>query len=227
MVGYQFTVSYKYISHFGSMAEERSRKAAKGWLSRVSDKIETLCSVRVADRTAEWQIEAALALTEFDKHLATFDDAQAAVEASIDEDKLLDDIEKSGTYRDLVCKQRARLVAATQAGADASSVGASSHTGTGAEVKLPKLNLPTFDGNVERWLLFWESFEACVHKSDLPDVQKLAYLRSLLKGEAAKSVEGLALTAANCGAAVDILTQRYGRPEKLVFFAYTKSSEPD
>ena len=146
-----------------------------------------MCSVQVADRTAEWQIEAALALTEFDKRLATFDDARAAVEASIDEDKLFDDIEKSGTYRDLVCKQRARLVAATQAGADASSVGASSHTGTGAEVKLPKLPahqsyLLTFDGNVERWLLFWESFEACVHKSDLPDVQKLAYLRSLLKG---------------------------------------------
>ena len=142
--------------------------------------------------------------------MSTFDEAQAAVEAVIDEHKLLDDIEKSGTFRDLVCKQRARLVGATQAEASTSSRAE-------AEVKLSKFNLPTFDGKVEKWLLFWESFETCVHTSDLPDVQKLSYLRSLLKGEAARSVEGLALTAKNYDAAVDILKKRYGRPEKLIF----------
>ena len=197
------------------MAEERSRKAAKGWLSRVNEKIESLCSVPVGDRKGEWQVEASLALAEFIKRLSAFDDAQAAVEAVIDEDRLLDDIQKSGTYRDAVCKQHAHLLAATQAHGQAN--GSSSGSRVGAEVKLPKLSLPTFDGKVEKWLLFWESFDACVHRSDLPDVQKLSYLRSLLKGEAAKSVEGLALTAANYSDAVDILTKRYGRPEKLVF----------
>lgn len=193
------------------MSEERSRKAAKGWLSRVSEKMESLCAIPVDKRKGEWKLEASVVLGEFDKRLAAFDDAQAAVEVVIDEEKLLDDIQKSGMYRDSVCMLRARLAAAQQDEAVTTS------SRTGAEVNLPKLNLPTFDGNVERWLLFWESFDACVHSSDLPDIQKLSYLRSLLKGEAAKSIGGLALTAANYGAAIDILKKRYGRPEKLVF----------
>ena len=65
----------------------------------------------------------------------------------------------------------------------------------------------------------WESFQTCVHTSDLPDVQKLSYLRSLLKGEANRSVEGLALTAKKYDAAVDILRQRYGSPEELIFLS--------
>ena len=82
------------------MAEERLRKAAKGWLSRVTDKIEALCSVSASDRKGEWHIDASVALSKFDKRLSSFDDAQCAVEAVIDEEKLLDDI-KSGTFRDL------------------------------------------------------------------------------------------------------------------------------
>ena len=68
-----------------------------------------------------------------------------------------------------------------------------------------------------KWVLFSESFQTCVHTSDLPDVQKLPYLRSPLRGEADRSVEGLALTAKNYDAAADILRQRYGSPEELIF----------
>ena len=57
---------------------------------------------------------------------------------------------------------------------------------------------------------FWESFQTCVDTSDLPDVQKLSCLRSLLGGEATRSVEGLALTSRKYDAAMDILRQRYG-----------------
>ena len=137
------------------MAEERSRKAAKGWLNRVSDKIESLCFVPVGYRRCEWHIEASVALSEFDKHLPTFDDVHTAAVAVTDEDKLLDDIQKSGTYRELVCKRRARLVAATQAEANTGSR-------SGAEVKMPRLKLATFDWKVqwlynavvEKWVLF-------------------------------------------------------------------------
>ena len=193
-----------------TMAEERSRKAAKGWLTRVKDKGDKLLSIPATERGQDWRLEVSVVLDELHQRLSAFDEAQRNVELVIDEDMLLDDIEKSGAFRDIVCKLRARLVAESQTGAPSGSR-------AGAEVKLPKLDLPTFDGKVERWLFFWESFQACVHNSDLPDVQKLTYLRSFLKGEAAKSVEGLALTSSNYDAAVEILSQRYGRPEKLVF----------
>ena len=95
-----------------------------------------MCSVPVAYGKGEWHIEASVALSEFDKHLPTFDDVHTAVVAVTDEDKLLDDIQKSGTYWELVGKQRARLVAATQAEANTGSR-------SGAEVKMSKLNLAT------------------------------------------------------------------------------------
>ena len=39
--------------------------------------------------------------------------------------------------------------------------------------KLPKLNLPTFDGNVLEWQSFWDSFDSAIHNNNtLTDVQK-------------------------------------------------------
>ena len=51
-------------------------------------------------------------------------------------------------------------------------------------IKLPAINLPTFDGNYLNWRSFEDSFSAFVDQNDsLTNVQKLCYLRSQLKGE--------------------------------------------
>ena len=149
----------------------------------------------------------------FEKRLEAFDAAQLVVEASIAEDKLLDDIEKTSLFRDGFLNLRARFGKALNVASDAAS-SAGSHS---AQMKLPKLHLPTFDGNVEKWPLFWESFCSCVDEADLPDVSKLTYLRSLLRGEAMTCIAGLALTGANYQATCDLLMKRFGRPEKLIF----------
>ena len=72
-------------------------------------------------------------------------------------------------------------------------------------LKLPKLELPKFDGSVLQWQSFWECFEASVDNSDLPSVTKFTYLRSLLSKKAKDCVAGLALTAANYPSAVELL----------------------
>ena len=44
--------------------------------------------------------------------------------------------------------------------------------------RLPKLNLPTFSGNLLRWFTFWDSLEAAVHSNtSLGGVQKFTYLK--------------------------------------------------
>ena len=60
-------------------------------------------------------------------------------------------------------------------------------------VKLPKIEVPTFDGNMLNWGIFWEQFRAIIHSRDhLSDVEKLAYLQHALKDGLAKHViEGL------------------------------------
>ncbi|GFQ81674.1 retrovirus-related Pol polyprotein from transposon 17.6, partial [Trichonephila clavata] len=50
-------------------------------------------------------------------------------------------------------------------------------------VKLPKLTLPTFSGNLHDWITFKDLFKASVHNnSNLSNAQKLQYLKSSLKG---------------------------------------------
>ncbi|XP_071161120.1 uncharacterized protein [Mytilus edulis] len=83
--------------------------------------------------------------------------------------------------------------------------------------KLPKLNLPTFGGNMLEWQPFWDSFSAAVHDNlSLSDVQKFNYLKSQLFGEATQCIAGLQITNTNYGQALHVLKQRFGQPHKIV-----------
>ena len=60
-------------------------------------------------------------------------------------------------------------------------------------VKLPVIQLPSFDGDVVQWLSFWEQFRTSVHeRTELETVTKFNYLRSVLKGSAYKLIENFA-----------------------------------
>ena len=48
------------------------------------------------------------------------------------------------------------------------------------EAKLPKLELPLFDGEPTDWTSFWDQFAAIVDSSDLPDVTKFTYLIGMI-----------------------------------------------
>ena len=84
-------------------------------------------------------------------------------------------------------------------------------------VKLPKLDVPTFDGNILNWTTFWEQFGVSVHgRSNLADSEKLAYLRHALKGGSAKSViEGLSRSGDHYNEAITCLKSRYDRPRLI------------
>lgn len=77
--------------------------------------------------------------------------------------------------------------------------------------KLPKLEVPKFNGKLHEWQEFWDSYSSAIHKNDsLEEVDKFTYLRSLLTAQAKSAIAGFALTSANYGAAVELLTKRYG-----------------
>ena len=84
-------------------------------------------------------------------------------------------------------------------------------------VKLPKLQLRSFNGDLTRWTAFWESFESAVHNnSELSEVEKFNYLNTLLDRSAREAVSGLALTAANYGKAIETLKKRFGCKQLIV-----------
>ena len=72
--------------------------------------------------------------------------------------------------------------------------GSSSTTSRVSGVRLPKIEVPTFEGDILQWKQFWEQFCVSVHDRDtLADAEKMVYLRHALKNGSAKAiVEGLA-----------------------------------
>ena len=98
-----------------------------------------------------------------------------------------------------------------------------SSTPDSSGVKLPKLDVPTFDGNLLNWKMFWEQFTVSVHvRSNLTDAEKLAYLRHALKDGSAKSVvEGLSRSGDHYDEAITCLKTRYDRP-RLIHQAHVR-----
>ena len=84
-------------------------------------------------------------------------------------------------------------------------------------VKLPKLDVPTFDGNILNWRSFWEQFNISVHeRAHLSDTEKLVYLQQSLKGGSAKGViEGLSRSGEYYSEAIECLQSRYDRPRLI------------
>ena len=70
-------------------------------------------------------------------------------------------------------------------------------------VKLPRLTLPQFSGNILKWSSFWDSYASAAHNNpDLSDVDKFNYLRSLLEGSAYDAIAGLTLSSATYSEAI-------------------------
>ena len=93
-------------------------------------------------------------------------------------------------------------------------------------VKLPKLELVKFDGDIFRWQEFWDSFEATIHNgSSLCKIEKFNYLRAQLRSEAKEAITGLETTEANYDVAIDILHERYGNKQHIINAHYAKLKE--
>nr|XP_049467027.1 uncharacterized protein LOC125908356 [Anopheles coluzzii] len=89
--------------------------------------------------------------------------------------------------------------------------------------RLPKIELPTFDGDHTKWLSFRDRFIAMIDaSSELPSIAKLEYLLSSLKGEAALPFEHTALTDDNYSVTWAQLLKRYDNSRLLVREYYRK-----
>ena len=91
--------------------------------------------------------------------------------------------------------------------------------------RLPKLSLPTFNGNPLQWQTFWDSFNAAVHSnSNLSGVEKFNYLRAQTSGEAAKAISGFPLTNTNYEQAIALLNERFGHSYKIANATHVQST---
>nr|XP_029728573.1 uncharacterized protein LOC109397738 [Aedes albopictus] len=93
------------------------------------------------------------------------------------------------------------------------SAAAASTTLPHPDLKLPRMNLPVFSGNILDWPSFYDLFESAVHSNpSLQDSQRLYFLKTNLAGEAASLVSHLKIEDANYAPALAKLKERYNKP---------------
>ncbi|XP_058449300.1 uncharacterized protein LOC131429265 [Malaya genurostris] len=84
------------------------------------------------------------------------------------------------------------------------------------DVKLPRMNIPTFSGNILDWPSFYDLFDSAVHKNQsLQNSQKLYFLKTNLSGEAGSLISHLRIEDANYAPALAKLKERYDKPLEI------------
>lgn len=85
------------------------------------------------------------------------------------------------------------------------------------DVKLPPINLPTFDGSYDQWLFFRDTFGSLIHNNNkLTAIKKFHYLRLSLKDKAAETIAFLEISDINYTVAWNILSERFENKQILV-----------
>ena len=191
----------------------KARTGARIWVSRQGNKVLSMLEKKSPKQKLLVELE------DFRSKVTKLKCAQEEVEVLLETSELESDIEAADAFYSKSVKRVLVAAACIDSGETEEQFGScASTTSAPVEAKLPKLTLPEFGGEVQEWLPFWEQFSAVVHeKEDLPVVTKFSYLRSLLTGEAKKAIAGLSLTASSYTTACDILKERFGRTEKIIF----------
>ncbi|XP_048487283.1 uncharacterized protein LOC105396586 isoform X3 [Plutella xylostella] len=84
-------------------------------------------------------------------------------------------------------------------------------------VRLPKINLPYFDGSINQWLEFRDTYLSLIHNNNsINDINKFHYLRASLKNTAALIIQSLDFRAENYAIAWQLLSDRYDNERLLI-----------
>jgi hypothetical protein len=206
---------------------KRQRKLTKGKLTRVKTFVDncTVTNATIHDLTTRLEnLEEVWSeyKTIQERIYSDTDDAALAVEDidfSDNESKYL--ISKSNLRR--LLQELGGLASANGSSSGGASPGQAStvnndqHSSAAADVKLPRMDLPTFSGNPLDWQSYRDYFKSGVHNSNkISDVQRLHYLKNSLKGEAQELLHSIEVTDANYKLAWELLEKRYENERQLV-----------
>ena len=148
-------------------------------------------------------------LSEFDREISSLCDVEE-IECEVEEAKLIGCKRKiEGTLK----SNTNPVVTGESATAPVSIDTIPANTRT----RLPKLVLPQFKGDVTKRTALWDAFNSTVHQAtQISKVDKFNYLNSLLEGTAASSIQGLSLSESNYDSAVELLKERFGKPQQII-----------
>ena len=105
----------------------------------------------------------------------------------------------------------------SQAYAASFSVSVVNSSNNNFRTNLPKLIIKQFDGGILNCQTFWDQYYLSVHvKTNIGEIDKFTYLKSLLSESAFETISGLTLTSDNYVEAIKLLQNRYGNHQALI-----------
>lgn len=145
------------------------------------------------------------------------------IEGQTEDDELEGEVESVMHYRDEICLRKTRIKRTIKKCVhdDDSESSVSSRRSQAVHrsyvVKLPKLVIDKFSGDISQWQGFWSQYETAIHNNEtLGKVDKFNYLKSYLIGTAANVVACLTLNDDNYDNAIVMLKNRFGRKDLVI-----------
>lgn len=85
------------------------------------------------------------------------------------------------------------------------------------DIRLPRIEVPKFDGDLSKWPEFRELFCTMIHDNKkLNDVQKIQYLKTQVSGTAAEVIKHFHVNANNYSTAWNLLNKRYNNKKLII-----------
>lgn len=203
------------------------RGTKKGQLTKFNNFVTTLSDIPVQSVTSKQNKELIVRLNKIEGIIHEFDEIQTKIEVMTEEPKQL--IERD-SFEDLYYSSiaLAQEVAESYSKAnpdqniDANSQPSYKSANTECNhmhnnIKLPTINLSTFDGNYLKWLEFRDTFDALINSNEsISDINKFHYLRSSLVGSATVVIKSIEFIAQNYKVAWELLCARYDNKKILI-----------
>ncbi|KOC58608.1 hypothetical protein WH47_05565 [Habropoda laboriosa] len=113
--------------------------------------------------------------------------------------------ELTASAEDIISRSQSQHAQSTQIPTPVSSIASTEN-----RVKLPTIELPTFDGTYNNWVKFRDTFESLIHNNpNLSNIEKFHYLNSSVKGNAARTIQALGISELNYTLAWNQIKDRY------------------
>ncbi|XP_068203609.1 uncharacterized protein [Palaemon carinicauda] len=145
------------------------------------------------------------------KQMKTVQNLKEKILALTTEEDRMNEVEEQAEYEVVIGEHWYKLINAITAISGYGSPG-NPPTTPKTHIRLPKLGLPHYNGDVLEWNSFWELYNVSVHQQgDLELIWKFSYLQSILTGVALKLISGFKLEAANYSQVISLLQATYGK----------------
>jgi len=148
--------------------------------------------------------------------VSTLEQRDAEVVDLVKDDDVVEEIERVDIYMEDIYDVIAKLEKLLQKGSTSAPSATTDHptvsrgTSSESKVKLPRLTMQQFKGELTTYTRFLDSYQVAIHNNrSLSDIEKFDYLRSLLQGPTLNAIAGLTLTDANYSEAIEVLCKRF------------------